>query len=325
MGLVAGRRASRPPRGVLTAWIEQPIPTWSAFAASRAAPRPRGGALAAAGRGATTTGPVTCWWRSSSGAAGGRAAPRPARARRARGSRRQLLRALAGAAGRRACSPPRSASRRTRRPARRPARWRCTWHVTDGSPSAGQIEIEQGAEIGRPSLLQACAQGDRRVARGGRGGRLRRGRRAGRVRDRPVASSQFPRKPWPARICGRLAPDARGGHLRAAADARGRLRRRLPRRPGERARGDAWSASCWRAPRCRGEAVDDVILGQGYPNGEAPALGRVAALDAGLPVEVPGTAGRPPLRRRPAGDHARLHAGADRRRRRSCSRAARRA
>ncbi len=36
------------------------------------------------------------------------------------------------------------------------------------------------------------------------------------------------------------------------------------------------------------EAIDDVILGQGYPNGEAPALGRVAALDAGLPLEVPG-------------------------------------
>jgi acetyl-CoA C-acetyltransferase len=34
--------------------------------------------------------------------------------------------------------------------------------------------------------------------------------------------------------------------------------------------------------------VDDVILGQCYPNGEAPALGRVAALDAGLPVEAPG-------------------------------------
>ena len=31
-----------------------------------------------------------------------------------------------------------------------------------------------------------------------------------------------------------------------------------------------------------------MILGQGYPNGEAPALGRVAALDAGLPIEVPG-------------------------------------
>jgi acetyl-CoA acetyltransferase family protein len=36
------------------------------------------------------------------------------------------------------------------------------------------------------------------------------------------------------------------------------------------------------------ETVDDVILGQGYANGEAPALGRVAALDAGLPVDVPG-------------------------------------
>jgi acetyl-CoA acetyltransferase family protein len=36
------------------------------------------------------------------------------------------------------------------------------------------------------------------------------------------------------------------------------------------------------------ERIDDVLLGQGYPNGEAPALGRVAALDAGLPVDVPG-------------------------------------
>jgi acetyl-CoA C-acetyltransferase len=36
-------------------------------------------------------------------------------------------------------------------------------------------------------------------------------------------------------------------------------------------------------------AIDDVILGQCYANGEAPALGRVAALDAGLPVEVPGS------------------------------------
>jgi acetyl-CoA C-acetyltransferase len=36
------------------------------------------------------------------------------------------------------------------------------------------------------------------------------------------------------------------------------------------------------------EAVDDVLLGQCYPNAEAPAIGRVAALDAGLPVEVPG-------------------------------------
>jgi acetyl-CoA C-acetyltransferase len=34
--------------------------------------------------------------------------------------------------------------------------------------------------------------------------------------------------------------------------------------------------------------IDDVLLGQCYPNGEAPAIGRVAALDAGLSTEVPG-------------------------------------
>jgi acetyl-CoA C-acetyltransferase len=34
--------------------------------------------------------------------------------------------------------------------------------------------------------------------------------------------------------------------------------------------------------------VSDVILGHCYPSGEAPAIGRVAALDAGLPVEVGG-------------------------------------
>jgi acetyl-CoA C-acetyltransferase len=34
--------------------------------------------------------------------------------------------------------------------------------------------------------------------------------------------------------------------------------------------------------------VDDVIFGQCYPNGEAPAIGRVAALDAGFPITVPG-------------------------------------
>jgi acetyl-CoA C-acetyltransferase len=36
------------------------------------------------------------------------------------------------------------------------------------------------------------------------------------------------------------------------------------------------------------EVVDDVILGQCYPSGEAPAIGRVAALDVGFPVETPG-------------------------------------
>lgn len=34
--------------------------------------------------------------------------------------------------------------------------------------------------------------------------------------------------------------------------------------------------------------VDDVILGNGYPSGESPAIGRVAALDAGLGTGVPG-------------------------------------
>lgn len=38
----------------------------------------------------------------------------------------------------------------------------------------------------------------------------------------------------------------------------------------------------------QGGDVDDVVLGQCYPNGEAPALGRVAALDAGLGTGVPG-------------------------------------
>jgi acetyl-CoA C-acetyltransferase len=34
--------------------------------------------------------------------------------------------------------------------------------------------------------------------------------------------------------------------------------------------------------------VDDVVLGHGYPSGEAPAIGRIAALDAGLGAGVPG-------------------------------------
>src|SRR3954451_17815651 len=34
--------------------------------------------------------------------------------------------------------------------------------------------------------------------------------------------------------------------------------------------------------------VEDVILGQSYANGESPAIGRIAALDAGLGTGVPG-------------------------------------
>ena len=38
----------------------------------------------------------------------------------------------------------------------------------------------------------------------------------------------------------------------------------------------------------KSEDVDDVIFGQVYPNSEAPAIGRIAALDAGLDISVPG-------------------------------------
>ncbi|SEG05173.1 acetyl-CoA C-acetyltransferase [Thermomonospora echinospora] len=41
--------------------------------------------------------------------------------------------------------------------------------------------------------------------------------------------------------------------------------------------------------RTGADRVDEVILGQCYPSGEAPAIGRVAALDAGLPVDTPGS------------------------------------
>lgn len=36
------------------------------------------------------------------------------------------------------------------------------------------------------------------------------------------------------------------------------------------------------------DRIDDVIFGHCYPTSEAPAIGRVSALDAGLPVTVPG-------------------------------------
>lgn len=36
------------------------------------------------------------------------------------------------------------------------------------------------------------------------------------------------------------------------------------------------------------EKIEDVILGHGYGSGEEPAIGRLCALKAGLPIEVPG-------------------------------------
>src|SRR5579863_8824153 len=43
-----------------------------------------------------------------------------------------------------------------------------------------------------------------------------------------------------------------------------------------------------RRTRIDPQSIDDVIFGQCYPNGEAPAIGRIAALNAGLGVQVPG-------------------------------------
>jgi acetyl-CoA C-acetyltransferase len=36
------------------------------------------------------------------------------------------------------------------------------------------------------------------------------------------------------------------------------------------------------------EEIDDVVFGHGYASGEEPAIGRLCALKAGLPIEVPG-------------------------------------
>src|SRR5260370_27311427 len=51
--------------------------------------------------------------------------------------------------------------------------------------------------------------------------------------------------------------------------------------------------------------VDEVLLGQCYATAEAPAIGRGAALDAGLPVEVTGL---PLDRRGGSGRQAVIHA-----------------
>ena len=70
------------------------------------------------------------------------------------------------------------------------------------------------------------------------------------------------------------------------------------------------------------EAIDDVIFGQCYPHMEAPAIGRVVALDSGLPVTVPGRqvdrrcgSGLQADRRRHGCDRHRRRPGRHRRRR----------
>ncbi|MFE0440390.1 acetyl-CoA C-acetyltransferase [Streptomyces nigra] len=51
---------------------------------------------------------------------------------------------------------------------------------------------------------------------------------------------------------------------------------------------EAVVAELVRRTRVPPEDIDEVVLGQCNPNGEAPAIGRVVALDAGLPVSVSG-------------------------------------
>ena len=58
--------------------------------------------------------------------------------------------------------------------------------------------------------------------------------------------------------------------------------------------------------------VDDVILGHGYPSGENPAIGRLASLKAGLPIEVPGYQLDRRCFLRSSSDSERLYVGADR-------------
>ena len=68
----------------------------------------------------------------------------------------------------------------------------------------------------------------------------------------------------------------------------GRLRRRLC----ATSRRTSWpppsSAALLERTGLDPAAVDDVLLGHCYPTMEAPAIGRVAALDAGLPVDRAG-------------------------------------
>ena len=70
-------------------------------------------------------------------------------------------------AGRRASSSPRTASPRIPRPARPPGRSRSTSLGTAGSRFGDEIEIHQGAEIGRPSTLYAVARSPEEVEVGG--------------------------------------------------------------------------------------------------------------------------------------------------------------
>ena len=88
-----------------------------------------------------------------------------------------------GCAGRPGCSPPPTASPRTRPPAPPPGPLAVHLCRHGRVPFGEEIEISQGVELGRPSTLLARAERQRRAGRAGRG----RGRRGDR-RRRPLQS-----------------------------------------------------------------------------------------------------------------------------------------
>ena len=129
-----------------------------------------------------------------------------------------------------------------------------------------------------PGPVAALTPSARRLHRAGGSPRARWSCRAGRLRRMPARSVR----------AGDVREDlrARCGHLRAGAHPGRRLRRR---RCATCPPHDAGAPRSIRALMERTglppEAVDDVLLGHCYPTMEAPAIGRVAALDAGLPVD----------------------------------------
>ena len=168
-----------------------------------------------------------------------------------------------------------------------------------------EIEIRQGEEIARPSLLRGARA--RLRARAARRSRWAAARCCSRAQSCParldrrarfVAGSPAMRD---AVICEPLRSPVGGfgGVFRDVA-------------PTELA------ASVIRELLARtalpAAEIEDVILGQGYPTARRrrSAASPRSTRDSGRGA---GAAARPPLRRGPAGDHARLHGGADGRRR----------
>ena len=131
------------------------------------------------------------------------------------------------------------ASRKTRPPAPPPGRSPATWRATAASLSGEEIEIRQGAEIGRPSVLFARADGSAGGDRARRGGRIRGDRGPRRV----PAAGLIPERPGDAFAVLALLPRGahrrdRVGEVRREPAARGAgLPARRRRRAGPRGRG----------------------------------------------------------------------------------------